>query len=71
MNIGHNHPKLVAKLGLYHTVEASGAQDLLADTDSHNLMSYLPSAADSSGLSEKQVMVMRSHPYVYSSTRGD
>jgi len=53
-------------LGLYHTVEASGAQDLLSDTDSHNLMSSLPAAADSSGLSAKQVLVMRSHPYVYS-----
>ena len=52
-------------LGLYHTVEASGAQDLLPDTDSTNLMSYLPDAMGNSGLSPMQVLVMRQHPYVH------
>jgi hypothetical protein len=56
-------------LGLYHTVECSGGEDLLPDTDSRNLMNYLPDAVDSSGLSDRQVFVMRRRPYVHSSVR--
>lgn len=51
-------------LGLYHSVEADGQLDLLADTDEHNLMSYRPQDTGAEGLSPSQLRVMREHPLV-------
>ena len=51
-------------LGLYHTVEADGSSDALADTDATNLMFYRPGQSGATGLSALQGAVMRAHPAV-------
>ena len=53
-------------LGLYHTVEANGTTDQLADTGADNLMNYKPSvvAGLGSGFTASQLAVMRRHPLI-------
>jgi hypothetical protein len=50
-------------LGLYHSLEASGVEDHISDTNAQNLMYYLPDMLESTGWSERQLQVMRLHPY--------
>ncbi|HEY0712416.1 MAG TPA: hypothetical protein VGF45_07070 [Polyangia bacterium] len=50
-------------LGLYHSVEADGTTDQLADTDADNIMSASP-LATKTGFSAAQFRVMRRHPAV-------
>jgi hypothetical protein len=50
-------------LGLYHTIEKDGVADHLDDTAIDNLMYYDPLLESSTGFSEKQIKVIRSHPY--------
>ena len=66
-------PSLLAKLiahelghylGLYHTVEADGTLDQLADTDAHNLMFARPLDAEAQDFSPAQFQVMRRHPAI-------
>jgi hypothetical protein len=51
-------------LGLYHSVEADGSTDQLADTGAENLMFYRPGTEGATGLSPTQAGVMRAHPAV-------
>lgn len=56
-------------LGLYHSVEADGTVDQLADTDQTNLMYYSPLTVAAPTFSPSQFQVMRRHPAVrWSST---
>lgn len=49
-------------LGLYHTVEADGREDGLADTGPDNLMNPDPLAPRSAGLTAGQLAVLLRHP---------
>ena len=51
-------------LGLYHSVEADGTTDQLANTGADNLMNYDPSVSTATGLTAEQGEVMRRHPFV-------
>jgi len=51
-------------LGLYHSVEADGTVDQLADTDETNLMYYSPLTVAAPSFSAGQFQVMRRHPAV-------
>ena len=51
-------------LGLFHSVESDGSEDMLADTDERNLMSAVPGLAGARGLSPSQVAIVRGHPSV-------
>jgi len=53
-------------LGLYHTAEADGTTDQLADTSADNLMNFRPSvvAGLGSGFTTSQLAVMRRHPLI-------
>ncbi len=51
-------------LGLYHTVEASGQEDHLSDTDAQNLMYHQALDSNAQGFSPSQIAVMRRHPAV-------
>jgi hypothetical protein len=72
-------PSLLAKLlahelghylGLYHSVEADGTLDQLADTDETNLMYYSPLTVPAAMFSPSQFQVMRRHPAIsWSSAR--
>lgn len=48
-------------MGLYHSVEANGTEDHLADTDANNLMHYRALNSSSTGLTESQATVIRTH----------
>lgn len=51
-------------LGLFHSVEADGTLDQLADTDANNLMYYDPLAVSAPAFSASQFRVMRRHPAI-------
>jgi hypothetical protein len=51
-------------LGLYHSVEADGTVDQLADTDATNLMYYSPLTLSAPTFSPSQFRVMRRHPAI-------
>jgi len=51
-------------LGLYHSVEADGTVDQLADTDETNLMYYSPLTVAAPAFSASQFQVMRRHPAI-------
>jgi len=51
-------------LGLYHSVEADGTADQLADTDENNIMSYAPLTVSAPAFSASQFRVMRRHPVI-------
>jgi len=51
-------------LGLYHSVEADGTVDQLADTDETNLMYYSPLTVAAPSFSASQFQVMRRHPAI-------
>jgi hypothetical protein len=51
-------------LGLYHSVEADGTVDQLADTDANNLMYYSPLTLTAPTFSPSQFRVMRRHPAI-------
>jgi hypothetical protein len=51
-------------LGLFHSVEADGALDQLADTDANNLMYYDPLTVLAPAFSASQFRVMRRHPAI-------
>jgi Pregnancy-associated plasma protein-A len=51
-------------LGLYHTVEADGTDDLFTDTTDANIMNHNPSLAAARGFSPAQARQMRLHPSV-------
>ncbi len=49
-------------LGLFHSVEADGSTDHIADTHGDNLMNSNVLAAGSTGLTPRQIAVARRHP---------
>ena len=51
-------------LGLFHSVEADGTVDQLADTDANNLMYYDPLTLSAPAFSASQFRVMRRHPAI-------
>lgn len=51
-------------LGLYHSVEADGTVDQLADTNANNLMYYSPLEVAAPIFSPGQLQVMRRHPAI-------
>jgi hypothetical protein len=51
-------------LGLYHSVEADGTADQLADTDANNIMFYAPLTLPAPAFSPSQFRVMRRHPVI-------
>lgn len=51
-------------LGLFHSVEADGTLDQLADTDANNLMYYDPLTLSAPAFSASQFRVMRRHPAI-------
>jgi hypothetical protein len=66
-------PSLLAKLlahelghylGLYHSVEADGTVDQLADTDENNIMYNAPLTVSAPTFSPSQFRVMRRHPVI-------
>jgi hypothetical protein len=66
-------PSLLAKLlahelghylGLYHSVEADGTVDQLADTDENNIMYNAPLTVPAPTFSPSQFRVMRRHPVI-------
>lgn len=48
-------------MGLYHSVEANGTEDALADTDANNLMHFRALNSTSTGLTASQATVIRTH----------
>jgi len=48
-------------MGLYHSVEANGIEDALADTDANNLMHFRALNSTSTGLTASQATVIRTH----------
>jgi hypothetical protein len=52
-------------LGLYHSVEADGATDAIADTSAANIMNYRPLQVSAPEFTAGQFRVMRRHPAIH------